>query len=224
MRFGAVRGFLILVTTLLAGVITPAVAAAGAGPPLGGVQHVFTNGSFATADWYSQTARAATDTSVTAVRHPGGGKELTVFQVVDTLDANGFVVSETVTTADVFSGFTFTIDATHFTGAAVHGTGLPAQTCGDTCYPTTIRVSATWTGQGAITRGAVNSNDVESVGHFGNFFYHQVEHFSGASRSATASGTIGAYSYSPADATAPPALGNMRTGYIFLCMAAGCEN
>ena len=166
MRFGAGRGFLILVTALLAGVITPAVAAAGAGPPLGGVQHVFTNGPFATADWFSQTARTATDTSVTAVRHPGGGQELTVFQRVDTLDANGFVISETVTTADVFSGFTFTIDAAHLTGAAVHGTGLPAQTCGDTsCYPTTISVSATWTGQGAITRGAVNSNDVESA-HF----------------------------------------------------------
>ena len=150
-------------------------------------------------------------------------KKLTVFQIVAILDANGFVISETVTTADVFSGFTFTIDAAHLTGAAVHGTGLPAQTCGDTCYPTTISVSATWTGQGAITRGAVNSNDVESAPS-GNFFYHQVEHFSGASRNATASGTIGAYSYSPADATAPPTLGNMHTGYIFLCMAAGCEN
>jgi hypothetical protein len=112
------------------------------------------------------------------------------------------------------------------TGAAVAGTGLPAQTCDDTgsCHASTISVSATWTGQGAITRGAINSNDVESVGHFGNFFYHQVEHFSGASRNATASGTIGAYSYTAADAVTPPLLGNMQTGYIFLCMAEGCEN
>jgi hypothetical protein len=221
MRFGAVRGFLILVTALLAGVITPTVAAASGGPPPGGLQHQFTNGPFATADWYSQTAQTATETSVTAIRHPGGGKELTVWQEVDTLDANGFVIGGTVTTADVFSGFTFTIDATHLTGAAVHGTGLPAQTCSDTCHASTISVSANWTGQGILTRGAVNSVDNEARG---NFFYLQVEHFSGASRNATATGRIGAYSYSAADAVTPAMLGDMHTGYIFLCMAAGCEN
>jgi hypothetical protein len=202
-----------------AGVAAPAFA--GAGPPGGGVQHEFTNGPFATAYWVSQTARTATQTSVTAVRHPGGGKELTVFQEVDTLDANGFVLSTTFTTVDVASGFTFTIDATHLTGAAVHGTGLPAQTCGDTCHPTTLSVSANWTGQGALTRGAVNSTDNEARG---NFFYLQIEHLSGASRNATATGTIGAFSYSAADAAVPAMLGNMHTGYIFLCMAAGCEN
>jgi hypothetical protein len=129
-----------------------------------------------------------------------------------------------VTNVDVSSGFTFTIDATKLTGAAVHGTGLPAQTCNDAgCFPTTISVSATWAGQGALTRGAVNSKDIETR-HNGNFLYIQLEHFAGASRNATASGTIGAQSYSTADALGLPALGNMHTGYIFLCLNGGCEN
>ena len=205
---------------LLAGMISPAVAAAGVGPPGGGVQHQFTNGPFATATWFTQTAQTLTLTSVAAARHPGGGTELTVSQEVETLATGSFSDTE----VDVSSGFTFTIDATHFTAAAVHGTGLPAQTCDDSgCSLTTFSVSATWTGQGAITRGAVNSKDIETR-HNGNFLYIQLEHFAGASRNATASGTIGAQSYTTADALAPAILGNMHTGYIFLCLDGGCEN
>ena len=211
---------MLVITPLIAGIISPAVATAGVGPPGGGVQHQFTNGPFATTDWITQTAQRITDTSVTAVRHPGGGKELSVFQEVETLATDSF----TVTTVDVTSGFTFTIDATHLTDAAVQGTGLPAQTCTDAaCFPTTINVFTTWTGQGAITRGAVNSKDIETR-HNGNFLYIQLEHFAGASRTATASGTIGAQSYSTADTSTPPILANMHTGYIFLCLNGGCEN
>lgn len=216
-------GYAVLVVAplLLAGVISPTVATAGVGPPLGGVQHQVTNGPFATAAWATQTTQTFTFASVTAVRHPGGGMELSVFGEEFNL-ATG---SATYTNVDASSGFTFTIDATHLTAAAVQGTGLPAQTCDDTgnCYPATISVSATWTGQGALTRGAISSRDIETR-HTGNFLYIQLEHFAGASRDAAASGTIGAQSYSTADAIAPPALGNMHTGYIFLCLDNGCEN
>jgi hypothetical protein len=110
------------------------------------------------------------------------------------------------------------------TGAAVHGTDLPAEGCNfDGCSPTTVSVSVTWTGQGALTRGAVNVNAVTTRPE-GNFLYHQIEHFAGASRTASASGTIGAESYSPADALGTPMLGNMQTGYLFMCLDGGCED
>jgi hypothetical protein len=205
------RSLVLAAAALLTAAAPSAATAAGFGPP--SIQHQFTNGPFATAEWTSQIGQKFTDTTVTAVRHPGGGAELTVDQIVETS------TSDRVTSADVSSGFTFTIDATHLSGATVHGAGLPARTCSLTCHATTISVSATWTGQGTLTRGAVNSKDIEPS----NFLYIQIEHFAGASRNATATGTIGAYSYITADAFAP-ILGNMHTGYFFLCMAAGCEN
>lgn len=212
MRITFVRGSLMLAATvLLTAAVPSAIAVAGVGPP--SIQHQFTNGPFATVEWGSQVGQKLTDTSVTAIRHPAGGVELTVDQVVET--STNWIV----TTADVSSGFTFTIDATHLSGASVHGAGLPAQTCSLTCHATTINVSATWTGQGAVTRGAVNGKDIEP----GNFLYIQIEHLAGASRNATATGTIGAYSYDAAD-VAVSTLGDMHTGYLFLCMAAGCEN
>lgn len=84
------HAMLIITPLLLAGMISPAVATAGVGPPGGGVQHQFTNGPFATATWFTQTAQATTLTSVAATRHPGGGTELTVSQEVETLATNSF--------------------------------------------------------------------------------------------------------------------------------------
>jgi hypothetical protein len=205
--------------------ISPAVATAGVGPPEGGVQHQFTNGTFATAEWVSQTPRTATDTSVTAVQHPGpGGKELSVTQLVVTYDATGNPIGFTQTTVDASSGFTFTIDGAHFTSAAVYGVGLLARACNEdtgACRNTTIDVSATWSGQGAITRGTVINKDIETRS---NFLYIQLERLTGATRAASATGSVGAFSYSAGEAIAPPTLGVMKTGYIFLCLDGGCEN
>jgi hypothetical protein len=218
-------GFLLpVLSILLAGTIAPASASAGIGPP-GGMQHEITIGTFATAEWVSQTAQEATDTSITVVRHPGqGGTELTVTQAVTTYDAAGNPIDSTQTTVDALSGFTFTIDGTLFTNAAVAGSNLPAQTCDEltgACSATTLDVSAQWSGQGTITRGAIASRDIETRSNFLNIL---IEHMAGATRAATATGTIGAQTYTAADAILPPTLGTIRTGFVFLCLDGGCEN
>jgi hypothetical protein len=219
-------GFLLpALSVLLVGMIAPASASAGIGPPPGGVQHQLTNGTFATAEWVSQTPQTATDTAITAIRHPGlGGTELTVTQIVTTYDAAGNPIDTTQTTVDALSGFIFTIDGTLFRQAAVAGLNLPAQTCDEltgACSATTLDVSAQWSGQGAITRGAITSKDIEVRS---NFLFIQIEHMAGATRAAAATGTIGAQTYSATDAISPPTLGTIRTGFIFLCLDGGCEN
>jgi hypothetical protein len=234
------RAALPLVAALvLVGMITPARSASAAGPRSCIVQRQlvcvsiqFTSGPFATAEWATQTSACGfpcpgtfTDTTVAVNRNTrlGGGSELTVQQSVTTFDANGNLISSSDTYTDVFTGFTFTVDGIHLTGAAVHATGLPANFCNlDTCGATTIDVSVTWSGQGPITRGAVNSRSV-LTGR--NNLRLQIEHLSGATRAASATGSVGAESYSAADALVPPpALGNIQTGFFFICQNVGCEN
>ena len=104
------------------------------------------------------------------------------------------------------------------------GLNLPAQTRDEltgACSATTLDVSAQWSGQGTITRGAIVSRDIETRS---NFLFIQIEHMAGATRAAAATGTIGGQTYTAADAIAPPTLGAIRTGFIFLCLDGDGEN
>src|SRR5437870_2882828 len=183
--------------------------------------HFHFNGSFAEALWFTSTSTSSTDTYINSSRRLSGQMELFVDQFTQNYDTNGNFTGATETSADVTSGFSFTIDNGRLSTASVSGTGLPAQTCTYDadfnlvgCSDTTIDASANWTGEGNIFRG--ESND-----HFHTFGFTLSEHFSGSSRSATATGTIGGLALGTGD-LAFADLGKVNAGSVTICMGSSC--
>ncbi len=186
----------------LIGIAVTAAAVLGYALPAGAavspVTHIKFKGPYAEADWFATSGSTATETYVN-VSTTATGHRLVVYHLVGNLDAQGFVTSGTETIADVTSGFSFSSDTVKLTAASLSATGLPAQSCTFSanspitdCTSTTISVSATWTGQGPITRGVVNE-------HFKTGGVRISNHINGISRSATASGSVDGSSLSPSD-------------------------
>jgi hypothetical protein len=178
------------------------------------------HGTFADAFWFTSSATSFTATSVnvsTSMR----GSELIVDQLIGNLDANGNFAGGTDTSADVTSGFLFTIQKSQLASAEASGSGLPAETCtidanGNpvSCTATTIDVNANWTGQGPISRSV-------SDRHFKTNGFSENDHFNGTDRAATATGTIGGLTLSASDLQFAD-LGSANSGTITLCKGTGC--
>ncbi len=192
---------------------------------MGSISHTFTVGSFAQADWVTQTPLRATETAVTLTTQRGGSDELVVGQDIITYGARGGITHEVSTIADVTSGFQFSIDTKHLTGASVSGT-IQALTCVEAgggsinrCFPELINVNVTWTGRGPIQRRPTTEDDIEVT----NFLYHLVMRTSGPTRGAVASGVVSRLTASPAQVSSA-SFGEMNTGVMFLCLDDGCAN
>lgn len=125
---------------------------------------------------------------------------------------------ETMVQAD--HGFTFTIDRARLGSATLVGTGLPATTCTwheDTelgCVSSSVDVSLTWKGEGAIARGGSTSHEKRAG-------FMMVTHGSGTSRNATVSGSVhvGGTSISTFDYAE---LGTFRNFQMVHCTGAAC--
>jgi hypothetical protein len=183
--------------------------------------HFKFNGVFAEALWETSTASTITDTYISPSRTTNGQQQLFLDQFTQTVDQNGAFEGATDTSALVTSGFSFTINSSTFDTASVSGTNIPAQTCTFDanfdligCTDTTIDASAAWTGQGPVTQSV-------SGDHFHTFGFTETDHFSGKSREATASGTIGGLTLSTGDLVFAD-LGTARSGSVFVCTGANC--
>ena len=178
------------------------------------------HGAFVDADWFTSSATSFTDTLIN-VSKSQQGSELFIDQFTGNLDANGNLTGGTDTSADVTSGFSFAIDQTKLTSASASGSGLPAMTCtvdanGNpiSCSATTIDVTATWTGQGPISRGVAND-------HFKTDGFSVNDHSNGTSRTATATATIGGFPQ-PLGEPQFADLGTTKTGTTTVCRGTGC--
>jgi hypothetical protein len=196
---------LLLGATMIAFIAPPASAAQ--------VTHVRLRGGFAEASWSENTATSQSGAFVEVSSRYG---ELFFDQYVNTYDENGNFVSETFTSADVFSGFTFTIDKRGLTTASLSATDVPATTCidFDTCTETTVDLHVTWTGQGSIARYG-------STDRFVSDGYVVTEHFVGTSRDATAAGTIGDVTWTASQLNYAD-IGQAASGETDVCIGSGC--
>ncbi|GAA2152433.1 hypothetical protein FHX52_0744 [Humibacillus xanthopallidus] len=130
-------------------------SAGAAGIP---VTHVRSNLAFADAGWFKESGDKFWATGVSAVKSLwGSGSELHLSKTSGTMGG-----ARTEVSADVTSGFTFTVDAKRLGSASVSATDLPAIQCtydengeqvGE-CTDTTVDVNVTWSGQGAISQGS----------------------------------------------------------------------
>jgi hypothetical protein len=191
------------------------------------------HGTFADAFWSSSSATSSgttfTDTTM-SVSKSKQGSALYVDQFTGNLDADGNFTGGTDTLVGVpgamepgvTSGFSFTIDVPALASASVSGTGLPATTCtfgadGNQlgCTDTIIDVSASWTGQGPITREVSNF-------HTKGGPFSMNEHFNGTSRAATATGTVAGVTLTAAESVSGATrLGTADSGIIKRCI--GCQ-
>lgn len=166
-------GLMMMALTALAFAV-PASAAQGQ------VTHYRSQGLFAEAFW----ATADTDTYLTGGTSKDGPYVMVNQFVTDPQTGN-------TTQTSVRGTGTFLIDQARLTAATLSATGLPGTTCtydetgqqiGD-CSSATIDVTASWTGEGPITRGVSNQ-------HFKTGGFSMTEHFQGTFRDATATATI----------------------------------
>jgi len=178
------------------------------------------HGTFAAAQWAAGSGSSFTDTFVSATQAKQGS-ELSVFQLAGNTDANGNFTGGVQTTADVFSGFSFTIDHARLTTASTSASGVPATACTldedfnpISCSATTIDLNASWTGQGPITRGVTNS-------HFKSGGFSVNTHFNGADRNATAAGTIAGVTFGAGDVEFAD-LGTTNSGVTTVCRGTSC--
>jgi hypothetical protein len=183
--------------------------------------HVRFNGTFAEAAWETSTASTITDTYINPSRTSNGQLQLFVDQFTQTVDQSGAFQGATDTSALVTSGFAFTIDSGKFNTASVSGTNIPAQTCTYDanfnligCTDTTIDASTNWTGQGPVTQSVTSD-------HFHTHGFTENDHFSGKSRGATATGTIGGLTLGSGD-LAFADLGTTHSGSVVICVGATC--
>jgi hypothetical protein len=183
------------------------------------VTHFKLSGTVADALWFTSSAASSTFTSVNASRSSQGPR-LVVDQVTQNYDASGNFAGGTRTLADVANGFSFTLRQP-LASASISGTALPATTCAFDanfntigCSATTIGVSVTWTGQGAITRGWFNE-------HFKNGGFSEIDHFYGTNRHAVATGIVGGLTLSTSELQFAD-LGTFKSDTVTVCVGSGC--
>jgi hypothetical protein len=208
---------------LLALAVTAFTVLALAGPTSaasGQVTRFSFHGTFAAADWFTSSATSFTDTFVN-VSKSLQGSELFVDQFTANFDANGNFTGATETSADVTTGFSFAIDKALLRSASTSGSGLPATTCTFDanfdligCSATTIDVTATWTGQGPISRGVFND-------HFKSDGFSATDHFNGTDRAATATGTVGGLTLGASELQFAD-LGTANSGTTIICIGTSC--
>lgn len=155
------------------------------------------HGSFAEAGWEASTPTSITDVAILASQEQDGTTHLAIFDLHTTyLDSNGNVTSSLDVTGELNTGASFTLDKINLSTASASGT-VPVTRCtfdaaGNPtgCTNDTVTVSATWTGQGQLTRG---NQYVDHSVQPGGLTY--VDRGSGTFRSATATATIGGQTF-----------------------------
>jgi hypothetical protein len=177
------------------------------------------SGTVADASWFTSSATSSTFASVD-VSESTQGPRLVADEVTDNYDASGNFTGGTMTLADVTSGFSFALRQP-LASASLSGSGLSATTCTFDvnfntigCSATTIGVSVTWTGQGAITRGWFNE-------HFKSDGFSEIDHFYGTNRHAAATGTVGSLTLSVSELQFAD-LGTLKSGTVTVCVGSSC--
>ena len=195
--------------------LTVLAFAGPAGAASGQVTQFRFHGAFADAFW--STSSTLTSLSVSRAKQ---GSELIVDQFIVTTDANGTITGATDTSADVTSGFSFAIHQP-LANATTSASGLPATVCTFDaslnligCSPTTMDVTATWTGQGPIVRGV--SNDHVKIDGLS-----ETDHFNGTDRTATATGTVDGLTLNESESQGSD-LGVANSATISRCIGLSC--
>ena len=155
------------------------------------------HGPFAEAGWEASTPTSITDAAILTSQEQDGTTHLAIFDLHTTyLDSNGNVTSSLDVTGELNTGASFTLDKINLSTASADGT-VPVTHCtfdaaGNPtgCTNDTVTVSATWTGQGQLTRG---NQYVDHSVQPGGLTY--VDRGSGTFRSASATATIGGQTF-----------------------------
>ena len=199
--------------------LTVLAFAGPAGAASGQVTQFRFHGTFADALWFTNSATSSTLTELDVAKAKQGS-ELIVDQFIVNTDANGNITGATDTSADVTSGFSFAIHQP-LASASTSASGLPATACTFDanlnligCSPTTIDLTATWTGQGPIVRGVTNSRfKIDGIS--------ETDHFNGTLRTATATGTVAGLTLNESESQASD-LGVTNSAVISRCIGLSC--
>jgi hypothetical protein len=176
--------------------------------------HFRVSGSFAEALWETQTSSSFTQTFIYSERDKNGLTFLFLDVFTANFDSGGNFTGSTEVFGEADSGVSFSIDRGLASAAA--SAGVPVTVCtfdangnGGCVDDGTIDVSGNWTGQGPIARGVFNQNF-----HVDGF--HEVDHFNGTDRQATASATVGGTSLGVGDLLFAD-LGTAKSGSVVIC-------
>jgi hypothetical protein len=189
--------------TLIAVAVATVVFLAAAGTARASAQVIRDqfHGPFAEAGWETSTPTSITDAAILASQEQNGTTHLTIFDLHTTyLDSNRNVTGSLDVTGELNSGASFAMDTVGLSTASASGT-VPVTRCtfdaaGNPtgCTNDTMAVSATWTGQGPISRGIEYVD--RSVQPGGLTF---VDRGSGTFRLASATATIGGQTFGVSD-------------------------
>jgi hypothetical protein len=157
------------------------------------------HGPFAEAAWESSTPSSITDVGLLTSREQNGTTHLSVGLQTTYLDANGNVTGSLALSGEL-TGPSFSFDTLRLSNASASGI-VPVTRCtfdaaGNTtgCTDGILDVSATWAGQGPMSRG---NEYVDWFVQPGDFTY--VDRGSGTFRSASATATIGGQTFDASD-------------------------
>jgi hypothetical protein len=173
------------------------------------------NGSFAEAQWQTQTTNSITDTFVSAGHNQPSATFLVFDEFTTTFDNSGNITGHTDVSGAVNSGVSFSI--VNPLASAAASASVPATSCSYDanfnligCVDVgTVDVSASWTGQGPIARGTFNSN-------FRVDGFHEISHFTGSNREATATATLDGTSLGTGDLIFAN-IGTAKSGNLTVC-------
>jgi hypothetical protein len=146
------------------------------------------NRSFAQALWETHTSNSSTEPYVFAQRTRRGATTLYYDEFTRYFDESGTFTGSTDVSGEAVSGVSFSAQSLSSVTASAT---VPVTSCSYGADFTLIGcvaagtrgVSASWAGEGSITRGTVTD-------HFHEQGFEQVDHFTGAGRQATASATV----------------------------------
>jgi hypothetical protein len=177
--------------------------------------HFQFNGSFAEALWETQTSTSFTDTFVFAQQDRQGATFLFLDQFTANFDKKGNFTGATDVFGEADSGVSFSIGKS--LSSATASATVPVTSCSyDADFNLigcsdagTIDVSAGWTGEGPIARGTFNDN-------FQQDGFHEVDHFTGTNRQATANVTVDGTSLGTGDLLFAD-LGTAVSGTVIIC-------
>lgn len=173
------------------------------------------NGSFAEAVWETQTPTSITDTFVFVQKSKQGAALLFLDVFTANFDANGNFTGATDVSGEADSGVSFSVSG--MLSSATASATVPVTSCTYDadfnligCVDAgTIDVSADWTGEGPISRGTFTNN-------FRVDGFHEVDHFTGTDRQATATATVDGTSLGTGDLLFAD-LGTAVSGSVIIC-------
>lgn len=199
---------LFVLIVLVGGSSTAAAAPAG-------TIHFHFNGSFAESAWGTQTSNSFTDTFVFVQRDRHGNIILDFDQFTTNVDNSGNFTGATDVFGEADSGVSFS--TTRGLSSATVSAAVPVTSCSYDadfnligCVDAgTLDVSADWTGEGPIARGTMTNN-------FHQDGFHEVDHFTGTDRQATATATVDGTSLGTDDLLFAD-LGTANSGSVQIC-------